>query len=149
MNTEYQILCTVREVGIGEALDWLAAQLDYEFPSGDTITRIDQFQIVKSRGLFYVAATCTVEVPSSIIDKAEDEMPSLEQIDVIANYIMGSIPGEPRLNEGAGDTAVRLLAAYRHALLTVMSELGVLYENYPAPVAHAYHAAKTALGIQE
>ena len=149
MNTEYQILCTVREVSVGEALDWLADQLDYEFRSGDTITRIEQFQMVKSRGLFYVAATCTVEVPSSTIEKAEDEALPLEQIDVVGDYILAEIPGEPSRNEGPGRTAVRLLRQYRLTLETIMSELGVPDENYPSPVANAYHAAKTALGIQE
>ena len=38
------------------------------------------------------------------------------QIDLLANYIMGEIPNEPSCNEGAGDTAVRLLKEYRNRL---------------------------------
>jgi len=38
------------------------------------------------------------------------------QIEVIANYIMAEIPGEPSRSEGAGDTAVRLLKEYRRIL---------------------------------
>jgi len=31
------------------------------------------------------------------------------QIEILANYIMAEIPGEPSASEGAGDTAIRLL----------------------------------------
>lgn len=143
----YQILCTVREVSIGEALDWLANQLDYEFKSGDVITRIEHFQIVGCEGVYYVAATCTVQVNPSITDESEVEMTEAEQeIEVLANYIMREIPGEPSLNQGAGDTAVRLLKRYRFGFKLIMDELGVPDDNYPAPVANARAAAKAALG---
>lgn len=38
------------------------------------------------------------------------------QIDLLANYIMGEIPGEPSKSEGAGETAIRLLGKYRAKL---------------------------------
>jgi len=33
------------------------------------------------------------------------------QIDLLADYIMDEVPGEPSASEGAGDTAIRLLKA--------------------------------------
>jgi len=36
-------------------------------------------------------------------------MSNKTQIDLLANYIMAEIPGEPSRSEGAGDTAIRLL----------------------------------------
>ena len=38
------------------------------------------------------------------------------QIDLLANYIMAEIPDEINRSEGAGDTAIRLLKAYRKEL---------------------------------
>ncbi len=38
------------------------------------------------------------------------------QIDLLADYIMAEIPGEPSENEGAGDTAIRLLEQGKAAL---------------------------------
>ncbi len=38
------------------------------------------------------------------------------QIDLLADYIMAEIPGEPSADEGAGETAVRLLKDYRRRL---------------------------------
>jgi len=35
------------------------------------------------------------------------------QIDLLANYIMAKIPGEPSTSEGAGDTAIRLLKQFK------------------------------------
>ena len=38
------------------------------------------------------------------------------QINLLADYIMAEIPGEPSADEGAGDTAIRLLKKYRVSL---------------------------------
>lgn len=43
-------------------------------------------------------------------------MKDKSQIDLLADYIMAEIPGEPSASEGAGDTAIRLLKAYRKLL---------------------------------
>ena len=43
-------------------------------------------------------------------------MKGKSQIDLLANYIMAEIPDEINRSEGAGDTAVRLLKAYRKEL---------------------------------
>ena len=42
--------------------------------------------------------------------------PPPSQIDLLANYIMADIPGEPSRDEGAGDCAIRLLKKYRASL---------------------------------
>ncbi len=39
-------------------------------------------------------------------------MSAKHQINLLADYIMAEIPGEPSQDEGAGDTAIRLLKAY-------------------------------------
>ncbi len=46
-----------------------------------------------------------------------------KQIDLLADYITGEIPGEPSQDEGAGETAVRLLREYRSKLNRVVKEL--------------------------
>lgn len=43
-------------------------------------------------------------------------MSKKQEIDLLANYIMAEIPGEPSRDEGAGETAVRLLKEYRAKL---------------------------------
>lgn len=43
-------------------------------------------------------------------------MADKSQIDLLAEYIMNEIPGEPSQSEGAGDTAIRLLKQYRAKL---------------------------------
>lgn len=68
-----------------------------------------------------------------------------QQTQILADYIMANVPGEPSRDEGAGACAVRLLDKYRTALGRVMNELGVPDENYPAPVANAYEIAGHAL----
>lgn len=40
-------------------------------------------------------------------------MAEKSQIELLADYIMLNIPGEPSQSEGAGDTAIRLLKLYR------------------------------------
>ena len=40
----------------------------------------------------------------------------MEQIDKLANFIMSEIPGEPSLDEGAGDCAIRIIKDHRDAL---------------------------------
>ena len=47
------------------------------------------------------------------------------QIDLLADYIMAEVDGEPSQSEGAGDCAVRLLTKYRKAIRGAMNELGV------------------------
>jgi len=73
-------------------------------------------------------------------------MSAERQTKVIADYIMAEIPGEPGQDEGAGDTAVRLLKQYRNAFAKIKNELGVPDENYPAPVVNAWAIASGVLG---
>ncbi len=74
-------------------------------------------------------------------------MSAEEQTELLANYIMANVPGEPSRDEGAGRCAVRLLAEYRGAFQRIMNELGVPGPGYPAPVANAWEiAAKAILG---
>jgi len=73
----------------------------------------------------------------------------MEQIQLLANYIMWEIPGEPSRSEGAGDTAIRLLRQYCLALDRIVHELGIPHPGYPAPVANAYEIARDALGGKE
>jgi len=47
------------------------------------------------------------------------------QIDLLADYIMAEIPGEPSANEGAGDTAIRLLRTYRVKLTQIALKAGL------------------------
>lgn len=72
-------------------------------------------------------------------------MSANNQIQLLADYIMAEIPGEPGLSQGAGDVAVRLLKHYRNVLDQIMHELGVPQPDYPAPVANAYYLAEAAL----
>lgn len=72
-------------------------------------------------------------------------MSAERQTELVANYIMRYVPGEPSYDEGAGDCAVRLLKKYRATLVKIMSELGTPDESYPAPVANAYELARHAL----
>ena len=73
-------------------------------------------------------------------------MTASEQTEILANYIMAEIPGEPSQSEGAGETAVRVLRSYREAFRNIMNELGVPGDGYPAPVWNAYEIAREALG---
>ena len=73
-------------------------------------------------------------------------MSAEQQIEVVANYIMAHVPGEPSRSEGAGDCAVRLLTTYRAALVQIMRELGVPNAGYPSSVANAYEIAWLTLG---
>ena len=72
-----------------------------------------------------------------------------QQNELVANYIMANVPGEPSRDEGAGDCAVRLLDKYRTALLGIMRELGGPSASYPAPIANAYDIARLALNKEE
>ena len=38
------------------------------------------------------------------------------QMDLLADYIMAEIPGEPSQSEGAGDTAIRVITTLRAQL---------------------------------
>lgn len=67
-------------------------------------------------------------------------MSATQQTEVLAQYIMENISGEPSQDEGAGDTAIRLLRRYRLALRSI-----VLLQAYPAPVATACEIAREAL----
>lgn len=69
------------------------------------------------------------------------------QIEILADYIIAEIPGEPSAGcGGAGSCAVRLLKEHRDAFRAIMAEIGVPGPGYPAPVANAYDIAKKALG---
>ena len=68
-----------------------------------------------------------------------------EQIEILANFIMAKIPGEPSQNEGAGDTAIRLLSVYRAAMSDALNEIGVPGPGYPANVAMAHKVLHSAL----
>jgi len=68
----------------------------------------------------------------------------MKEIDLLANYIMSEIEGEPSQSEGAGMTAVRLLREYRSAMEQALLELGVPNEDYPAPVANAVEILRRA-----
>lgn len=72
-------------------------------------------------------------------------MSAEQQIKVLADYIMGNIPGEPSRDEGAGTCAVRLLTEYRSAFDRIMHELGVPGPDYLTPVANAYEIAAEML----
>ena len=72
-------------------------------------------------------------------------MTAEQQTDVLAKYIMAEIPGEPSHNEGAGNTAVRVLKQYRRALGQIMDEIGEPQPDYPTPVFNAWKIAKKAL----
>ena len=75
-------------------------------------------------------------------------MTARQQIDVLANYIMAEIPGEPSRSEGAGDTAMRLLKKYRAALQSAKSELGVPGDYHPMPTVNAHRILEEALRIE-
>ena len=72
-------------------------------------------------------------------------MTAKQQTTLLADYILDFVPGEPSQNEGAGETAVRLLAKYRKAFDDIMHELGVPQPDYPAPIANAYRIAARML----
>ncbi len=72
-------------------------------------------------------------------------MSAEQQTELLANYIMANVPGEPSLSEGAGECAVRLLVHYRDALERVKAELGVPGPDYPMPVANAWKIADKTL----
>jgi len=73
-------------------------------------------------------------------------MTAEQQTELLANYIMFQVPGEPSQDEGAGRCAARLLRKYRTALARIMSELGVPGSGYPTPAANAHEIAKQTLG---
>lgn len=74
-----------------------------------------------------------------------------EQIDELAKFIMAEIPGEPSKNEGAVDTAIRLLRAGKE-LREAIAELDRLEREAdpsgPAIVARgaAWRRVQAALG---
>lgn len=72
-------------------------------------------------------------------------MSAQTQVQLLADYILANIPGEPGRNQGAGEVAVRLLGDYRHALDAIAHELGVPQPGYPTPIANAYKIATGAL----
>ena len=74
-------------------------------------------------------------------------MSAKQQIELLANYIMGNVPGEPSRDEGAGSCAVRLLSRYREALARIYHETGVPGPGYPVCVENAYQIATRALGV--
>lgn len=42
-----------------------------------------------------------------------------DQLDLLANFIMAEVPGEPSRDEGAGDCAIRLIKQYMELLHAV------------------------------
>lgn len=76
-------------------------------------------------------------------------MSEKSQLELVANYIMSSVPGEPSQDVGAGECAVYLLKRYRTALAGVMSELGAPRAGYPVAVVNAHRIAEEALGKDE
>jgi hypothetical protein len=93
--------------------------------------------------LHQVMTLVAVSLPGKAARKRRKEM---DQLSVLANYIIQKIPGEPSEDEGAGSCAIRLMQDYRKALQDIMNELGVPQPGYAAPVANAYDIAKKALG---
>lgn len=83
-------------------------------------------------------------IRSDLAELAEHIETGHDEVGRLAVFIMGSIPGEPSQNEGAVDTAIRVMKKYRAALDAIMHELGVPGPGYPAPVANAYQIAKDA-----
>jgi hypothetical protein len=49
-------------------------------------------------------------------DEAERGQQARQQIDRLASYITDKIPGEPSQDQGAVDTAIRLLSGYRFVI---------------------------------
>lgn len=62
LDSGYQTVCTSGYVEHPmEISDWLAAQIGYEFKTGHTVTGIDGFEVVQSRGQFFCIAVCRVQ----------------------------------------------------------------------------------------
>jgi len=72
-------------------------------------------------------------------------MTERNQIDVLADFIVEEIPGEPSQSEGAGDCAIRLLCKYRKAIEDAMNSIAIPVGDNPPPVAKAYDLLKAAL----
>lgn len=47
-------------------------------------------------------------------------MSAKEQIKILADYIMAEVEGEPSQDEGAGDTAVRIIKKYKAAFEEIL-----------------------------
>ena len=71
-------------------------------------------------------------------------MSAEEQTEKLARFILNETSG-PNLDEGAGDTAIRLLRSCIEALDRVIHEIGVPGDNYPANISNAYAIARNAL----
>lgn len=72
-------------------------------------------------------------------------MSAEQQTEIVANYILKNCPGSIR-NEGAGETAVRLLDRYRSAINGIIGELAELQTGIPGPADNAFRIAAEALG---
>lgn len=60
-DSGYQIVvCSLNCATLHEVIDWLAAQLEYVFDTGEKITHIDHFQFIQADGYWHCVATCTV-----------------------------------------------------------------------------------------
>lgn len=68
-----------------------------------------------------------------------------KQIELLANFIMAEIEGEPSKDGGAGDCAVRIIKKYRKAMMDAINNIGVPQPGYIAPVAEAYEILANAL----
>ena len=51
------------------------------------------------------------------------------QLELLANYIMKEIPGEPSRSEGAGDTAIRIIKELREQIRQVEGMKGVSWND--------------------
>ena len=67
----YQIVCSAGPMVWKDAVGWLSEQVGYEFPTGEFIEHIDQFQfiLIEKRDwagdqIYNVVATCSVYQPA-------------------------------------------------------------------------------------
>jgi len=66
-------------------------------------------------------------------------MTAEEQIQYLADYILAEIPGEPSQNEGAGETAVRLLTKYRAGIKSMGARFDAIEELVSVAKRDAVH----------
>lgn len=57
----------------------------------------------------------------------------MEQIDILANFIMGEIEGEPNRSEGAGDCAIRIIRKQEAELDRVAQYVRAYTKAKPLP----------------
>ena len=67
------------------------------------------------------------------------------EIDKLADYILAEIPREPGMDEGAVDTAIRLMGRYREALRKIEEKSGSSTPAQYRDVVETYRIARNAL----